>query len=269
MREIQGVGIGLRKELFEPLLATRRRVDWLEIVSENYIAATGRAAAMLDRFNERWPVVPHGVGLSVGSDTPAGYLDGLTALVRHVAPPYISDHLCYSSIGARNYLDLLPLPRHAETVARVVRNARAAQAATSVPLILENITTYAEMPGSTLDESTFLASVAEQAGVGLLLDVNNLYVNAVNQKLDAMELLDQFPLRYVKQLHLAGHTWDGDLLLDTHAAPIAQPVWQLYIEVLKRCGPVPTLIEWDQHIPSLDAVLDQADQARDLMERYA
>jgi hypothetical protein len=266
---IGGVGIGLRKELFEPLLASTRRVDWLEIVSENYLGVAGRAAAMLDRFAERWPIIPHGVGLSLGTAAPTGYLDGLAALIARLAPPYFSDHLCYSSIGARNYLDLLPLPRHAEAVTRVVGNARAAMAATGAPLLLENITTYAEMPGSTLDEAAFLDQIATQAEAGLLLDVNNLYVNAVNQRRPPRELLDAFPLHHVKQLHLAGHSWDGELLLDTHAAPVAPPVWELYIEVLKRCGPVPTLIEWDQHIPSLDAVLDEADRARDLMERYA
>lgn len=266
---IRGVGIGLRKELFEPLWATTRRVDWLEIVSENYLGATGRAEVMLQRFLQRWPIIPHGVGLSIGSETPPGYLDGLAALVRDVKPPYFSDHLCYSSIGARNYLDLLPLPRHEEAVARVVRNARAAKAATGATLILENITTYAEMPGSTMDEAAFLNEVAERAEVGLLFDVNNLYVNAINQGRDPLELLERFPLHHVRQLHLAGHTWDGDLLLDTHAAPISAAVWELYIEVLKRCGPVPTLIEWDQHIPSLEAVLDEADRARDLMEHYA
>lgn len=265
---IEGVGIGLRKELFEPLLATSRRVDWLEIVSENYLDATGRADTMLERFSERWPIVPHGVALSVGSEPPAGYLDALAALVQRIAPPYTSDHACYSSLGARNYLDLLPLPRHEEAVARVVANARAATLATGVPLVLENITTYAEMPGSTMSEAAFLAAIADQAEVGLLLDVNNLYVNAVNQGRSAWDLLEEFPLSHVKQLHLAGHTWDGDVLLDTHAAPIAPQVWELYTEILERCGPVPTLIEWDQHIPSLDAVLDEADRARELMERH-
>ena len=265
---VAGVGIGLRKELFGALSTTERRIDWLEIVSENYLGVTGRAAVMLERFRARWPVIPHGVSLSVGSEIPAGYLDGLAALVRDVSAPYVSDHLCYSTIGARNYLDLLPLPRHAEAVERVVRNARHTMEVVGVPLVLENITTYAEMPGSTMDESTFLEMVAEQAGVGLLLDVNNLYINAVNQRRAPLELLDAFPLKHVRQLHLAGHTWDGELLLDTHAAPIAAPVWELYVNVLERCGAVPTLIEWDQHIPSLDAVLDEADHARALMERH-
>ncbi len=266
---VAGVGIGLRKELFGALSTTERRIDWLEIVSENYLGVTGRAVVMLEKFRARWPIIPHGVSLSVGSEIPAGYLDGLAALVRDVQPAYVSDHLCYSSIGARNYLDLLPLPRHPETVERVVKNARRAMEAVGVPLILENITTYAEMPGSTMDESTFLRTVAEEAGVGLLLDVNNLYINAVNQHRSPVELLDTFPLAHVRQLHLAGHTWDGDLLLDTHAAPIAPEVWELYIQVLDRCGAVPTLIEWDQHIPSLEAVLDEADHARALMEQHA
>ena len=266
---ISGVGIGLRKELFAALSTTERRIDWLEIVSENYINMTGRAAVMLDRFRARWPVIPHGVSLSVGSEIPDGYLDGLATLVRDVEPPYVSDHLCYASIGARNYLDLLPLPRHAEAVERVVRNARRTIEAVGVPLILENITTYAEMPGSTIDEATFLETIAEQAGVGLLLDVNNLYINAVNHRRSPLELLDAFPLKHVRQIHLAGHTWEGGLLLDTHAAPIAPEVWALYVEVLHRCGAIPTLIEWDQHIPSLDDVLDEADRARALMERYA
>jgi uncharacterized protein len=268
MTTLHGVGIGLRKEFYDSLLASGRRFDWLEIVSENYIHATGRAAAMLDKFAARVPIVPHGVGLSIGSATPAGYLDGLAQLVGKIKPAYFSDHLCYSSIGARNYLDLLPLPRHQEAVQRVVRNVQAATAAVGFPIILENITTYAEMPGSEMDEATFLGQVAEQAQCGLLLDVNNLYVNAINHKQDPLVLLDKFPLAHVKQLHLAGHSWDGDLLLDTHSCPVAPPVWDLFVHVLKRCGALPTLIEWDQHIPSVDVVLDQADQARRLMERY-
>ena len=271
MRGLDGVGIGLRKELFEPLLATSRHVDWLEIISENFLDASGRAEVMLDRVGARWPLIPHGVGLSIGNQAPTGYLDRLTTLVRRVAPPFFSDHLCYSSIGARDYLDLLPLPRHDEAIARVVHNARAAQAATGLPLVLENITTYAEMPGSVYDEASFLTQIAEQAGVGLLLDVNNLYLNAINHGQEPRALLERFPLGHVRQVHLGGHTWDPslELWLDTHAAPVAEPVWDLYVEVLERCGPVPTLIEWDQHIPSLDAVLDQADRARALMERFA
>ncbi len=224
---------------------------------------------MLERFRGRWPLIPHGVGLSVGSDAPAGYLDGLGAFLDLVDPPWFSDHLCYSSIDGRTWFDLLPLPRHEEAVARVIRNATAAQRAARRPLILENITTYAQMPGSSMDEAAFLGRVARGADIGLLLDLNNLYVNAVNHGRDPEALLEQFPLEHVRQIHLAGHTREGSLLLDTHAAPVSAAVWGLYALTLKKCGPIPTLIEWDQHIPSLDAVLDQADKARALMERHA
>ncbi|MDP2274247.1 MAG: DUF692 domain-containing protein [Archangium sp.] len=269
MPAVSGVGIGLRRELFDPLLATARRVDWLEVITENFAGLSGRPAVLLERFRARWPLIPHGVGLSVGSAPPEGYLENLAPFVRLLDPPFFSDHLCFSSVGERTWFDLLPLPRHDETVARVVGHARAAQQAVGYPLVLENITTYAEMPGSVFDEATLLRRVAEEAGVGLLLDVNNLYVNAINHGKDPRELLEQFPLEHVRQLHLAGHSRDGELLLDTHAAPVAAPVWELYVAALKRCGPVPTLIEWDQHIPSLNAVLDEADRARALMDRHA
>lgn len=263
---MNGVGVGLRREFADALLATDRRVDWLEIITENFAGLSGRPAAMLERFKERWPLIPHGVGLSVGTVPPEGYLGVLTELVGRLDPPFFSDHLCFSSVGARTWFDLLPLPRHEETIERVVANARTAMKVVGRPLVLENITTYAEMPGSVFDEATFLRRVAEGAGVGLLLDLNNLYVNALNHGLSPDALLEQFPLEHVRQIHLAGFTRDGGLLLDTHAAPVAEPVWALYRTALERCGPVPTLIEWDQNIPSLDAVLDEADKARAIFE---
>lgn len=266
---IRGVGIGLRRELFEPLLASRRRVDWLEIITENFCGLEGRPREMLERFRARWPLIPHGVGLSVGSGPPADYLVALRAFVAQIDAPYFSDHLCFASLGARTWFDLLPLPRNEETVARVAEQAAAAQAAVGRPLILENITTYAEMPGSTMDEATFLREIAQRSGVGLLLDLNNLYVNAVNHGLSAFELLERFPIEHVRQVHLAGHTRERDLLLDTHAATVSDPVWTLYEQTLRRAGALPTLIEWDQHIPSLDAVLDEADKARVIWERHA
>lgn len=268
MRAVAGVGIGLRRELVDGLLATARRVDWLEIITENFLGMDGRPAAILDRLLARWTLVPHGVALSVGSATPAGYLDGLGAFLDRLEAPWFSDHLCFSSVGARTWFDLLPLPRHEEAVARVAANVRAAQQAARRPLILENITAYAEMPGSAFDEPTFLRRVVAETGAGLLLDLNNLYVNAVNHGRSPEAMLEQFPLEHVRQIHLAGHTREGDLLLDTHSAPISAEVWDLYRRTLARCGPVPTLIEWDQQIPSLDAVLDEADRARAAMDRH-
>ncbi len=266
---VRGVGIGLRRELMDSLLTTSRRVDWLELITENFAGLTGKPAVMLERFRSRWPLIPHGVGLSVGSAPPKGYLDTLTGFIAKLDPPWFSDHLCFSSLGDRTWFDLLPLPRHDETVARVATHVEAAQVATGRPLILENITTYAEMPGSEYDEATFLRRVVAASGAGLLLDLNNLYVNAVNHELEPEALLEAFPVEHVRQIHLAGFSKDRGVLLDTHSAPVAAPVWSLYERTLKRCGPVPTLIEWDQHIPSLDAVLDEADTARALMDRFA
>lgn len=266
---MRGVGIGLRREFFEPLLATTRTVDWLEVITENFAGLSGRPAAILARFKERWALIPHGVGLSVGSAAPPGYLETLSHFVRELAPPWFSDHVCFSSVGARTWFDLLPLPRHEEAVERVAANARAAAEATGCRLLLENITTYAQMPGSELDEAAFLERVAQRSGAGLLLDLNNLYVNAVNDGEEPEAALERFPLQHVGQLHLAGHTIDKGLLLDTHSTPVAAPVWALYERTLRACGPLPTLIEWDQHIPSLDAVLDEADKARAIWERFA
>lgn len=268
MRAVAGVGIGLRRELFDAVLSTRRTIDWLEVITENFLGLAGRPAALLERFRDSFALVPHGVGLSVGSSAPAGYLDALVALVAHLDPPWFSDHLCFAFVDGRTWFDLLPLPRHDEAVARAAGNARAAQRAVGRPLILENITTYAQMPGSSLTEAQFLDRVAAEADVGLLLDLNNLYVNAINHGQQPEALLEEFPLGRVRQIHLAGHSREGSVLLDTHAAPVSAPVWDLYVRALKRCGPVPTLVEWDHQIPSLDAVLDEADRARTLLERH-
>ena len=210
----------------------------------------------------------NGVALSVGTTAPAGYLEVVRALIHDLDAPFFSDHLCYASIGAHAFHDLLPLPFHEEAVAVAAANARSAALAVGRPLLLENVTYYASMPGSVLREPEFMGAVLCAAGpeVGVLLDVNNLYVNAVNHGRDPLADLEAFPLASVRQLHLAGHTREGDVLLDTHSAPVAPEVWALYREVLRRTGPLPTLVEWDQHIPNVDAVLDEADRARAILE---
>jgi uncharacterized protein (UPF0276 family) len=265
---LAGVGIGLRREIAEPLLATARHLDWIEVVTENFAGLNGRPCELLRRARDRWRVVPHGVSLSVGSGAPEGYLDVVSSLVRDVDAPFFSDHLCYASVGAHAFLDLLPLPFSAEAVEVAAANAARAAARVGRPLLLENVSYYATMPGGEMDEPTFLGAVLEAAGpdVGLLLDVNNLYVNAVNHGQDPFQALAAFPLSRVRQLHLAGHTREGDVLLDTHSTPIAPQVWELYREVLRCTGPLPTLVEWDQHIPDVDAVLDEADRARAILE---
>lgn len=268
MRRVEGVGIGLRRELVAQAFATTRRIDWVEIVAENYAGERGAARDTLARARDRWPVIPHGVSLSVGSGPPAGYVDEWAELVDFLDPPFASDHLCYASTREHAWLDLLPLPFVEEAVAVAAANARAAAARIGRPLLLENITYYATMPGSMMSERAFVGAVLRAAGpeVGLLLDLNNLFVNATNHGEDPFDALAELPLVAVRQVHLAGYSVEADLLLDTHAAPVAQPVWDLYRELVRAIGPVPTLVEWDQRIPSLDVVLDEVDHAREILE---
>ena len=215
-------------------------------------------------------MVPHGVSLSVGGpDSFTPYARAMAKLARHVDASFFSDHLSYSSIGTTQSFDLLPLPLCEEAVAHVV--ARAAEAARLLerPLVLENITYYALMPGATMSEPAFVRAVIERAGCGLLLDLNNLHLNAKNHGRSAEADLLAMPLAHVRQVHLAGAAREGELLLDTHDRPVADEVWSLFRTLVKQIGPVPTLIEWDQDIPPLDVVLDEADRARAILEEAA
>lgn len=267
MVRIEGVGIGLRKPHYDAVLASSRRIDWLEIVSENFMSVEGRPSDVLSRCRDRFTIIPHGVALSLGSEVAPRYLEELHALVERLDPPFVSDHICVSSSGGVETFDLLPLPFSKAAAAWVGARAREAAAAVARPLVLENITYYARMPGSDLTELDFLKTVLSASGAALLLDVNNLFVNAHNHRFDAFEWLAQLDVP-VAQLHLAGHRPEGRRLIDTHDGPIAGPVWELYVAALRRLGPVPTLIEWDQSVPALDVVLDEADRARRLMDRH-
>ncbi len=262
---LSGVGIGLRRELQDAILETSRRIDWLEIVSENFMQQGGRPREILDACAERFPIVPHGIAASVGTGAREGYASHLAELCAHLAAPFFSDHLCYSSLAGHELFDLLPLPFTELAAERAAANARALSETVGRPLLLENITYYATMPGAEMAEGAFVSRVLEASGAGLLLDVNNVYVNAKNHGEDPLSLLLALPLHRVRQIHLAGFSLDGDVYLDTHSSAVAEPVWALYREALARVGPVPTLIEWDQRIPSLDRVLDEADRARELL----
>ena len=263
---MKGVGIGLRRELHDAILRTNRRIDWLEIVSENFMGVHGRPRYVLDACLERWPIVPHGVAASVGTERTDGYDGSLASLVERVDPAFFSDHLCYAHMQGHESFDLLPLPFTEEAVHAAATRARLIAQRVGRPMLLENITYYAVMPGSTMSEPEFLRRVLDSSGCDLLLDLNNLYLNAINHGQDPCEALAQMPLDRVRQIHLAGYSVEGDLLLDTHSSAIAEPVWSLYRQTVARAGAVPTLIEWDQRIPSLDAVLDEADQARAILE---
>lgn len=267
--ELLGAGIGLRREHFDALPKTARRIDWLEVIPENFLTFGGKPRRTLDACVERWPIVSHGLSLNLGGPDvlDAAYLDQLRSLTRRLASPFFSDHLAYSALGGRQLHDLLPLPFSREAVAHVVPRLRQAMDAVELPFALENPTYYARMPGSELDEAAFLRAVAEEADCGLLLDVNNVYVNSRNHGYDPKAFLEALPLERVVQVHLAGHHLRGELIIDTHGAPVADPVWELYRYLLSRIGPVSTLIEWDHELPALEVVLDEADRARTLLQQ--
>lgn len=262
-----GAGVGLRREFFAELPATARAVDWLEIVPENFMTFGGRPKAVLDQCRERWTVLPHGTALDIGGLDPLSdeYVEKLAALVRRVDAPFFSDHLCYSRIDGRYLHDLLPLPFTDEVVEHVAARAREVTTRVERPFLLENPTYYAQMPGASLDEATFIRRILEEADCGMLLDVNNVYVNAKNHGYDARAFIDALPHERVVQIHLAGHDVTEDAIIDTHGQPVCEEVWALYRYTLQKTGKVSTLIEWDHAIPSMSAVLDQADRARQLL----
>ncbi len=264
---LHGFGLGLRPQHYDALLAGTAHVDWLEVLSENYLVAGGRPRWMLDRMIERWPVALHGVSLDIGGSDPLDrdYLRALRGLVRHARPRIVSDHLCWTRHGGVQFHDLLPLPQNDDTVRHVAARVRQVQDALGVPLVLENVSSYLRFAGDTLDEAQFLSAVVAESGCGLLLDVNNVFVNAHNHGFDAVAFLDRLPRHAIRQIHLAGHTLDArgsGLLIDTHDTPVPDGVWQLYREAVRRFGAVPAMIERDDHVPPLDVLLAELDTAR-------
>ena len=264
-----GFGLGLRPTHYAALLEAPRRIDWLEAISENYLVPGGKPLVMLEALRERYPVVLHGVSMSVGSvrGLDARYLRALAALADRVQPLWISDHLCWTGVHGRQLHDLLPLPYSEEALRVVVRNVGQAQDALGRRLVLENVSSYAEYRASTMTEWEFLAAVAQEADCLLLLDVNNVYVSSVNHGYDAARFIDAMPAERVQQIHLAGHRHYGTHIVDTHDQPVADPVWALYQRACTRLGAVATLIERDDRIPPLDALLGELDQARAVAAR--
>ena len=257
-------GLGLRPAHYGAFLAQARRVDWLEIISDNYMVPGGKPLAMLDAIRERYPMVMHGVALSIGAvngPDPA-YLRRLAALARRVQPMWVSDHLCWTGVHGRPLHDLLPLPYSEEALRVVVRNVQQVQDALGRRILLENVSSYVEFTASRMNEWDFVRRVGEEADCELLLDVNNIHVSAVNHGFDALTYLHHMPRQRVRQIHLAGHTDNGDHLVDTHDHPVAGAVWSLYRQALQILGPVPTMIERDDHIPPLDELVDELDVAR-------
>ena len=261
-----GFGLGLRTPHYSDFLESPQRVDWLEILSDNYLVPGGKPLVMLDAIRADYPVVMHGVALSIGAaDGPdRAYLAALAALSRRVEPLWISDHLCWTGVHGRVLHDLYPLPYTDASIDVVVRNVHIAQEVLKRPLVLENVSSYVSFEASEMTEWEFITEVCQRTGCRLLLDVNNIHVSSVNHGFDARAFLRGVPADRVQQIHLAGHTDHGDHLIDTHDHPVADPVWALYAEALARLGPVATMIERDDRIPPLAELVCELDRAREI-----
>jgi uncharacterized protein (UPF0276 family) len=258
-----GHGIGLRPPHYAEVVATAPAVDWFEVISENFMVEGGNPRRVLRAVRERYPVVLHGVSLSLGSVDPLDerYLDRLAALAAEVQPAWISDHLCWSSFGGHTGHDLWPLPFTEEALGHLVPRVRRVQERLGRRILVENVSSYVQFASSTLSEWEFLAELARRADCGLLLDVNNVYVSAHNHGFSADDFLRGIPPERVGQMHLAGHSDAGTHLLDTHDHPVCDPVWDLYRRAVERFGAVSTLIERDDHIPPLAEVVAESHQA--------
>lgn len=264
-----GFGLGLRPDHYPDFLREPQPVDWLEIISENYMVPGGKPLAMLDAIRTDYPMVMHGVSLSIGSDEPLDmdYLAALKALERRVEPLWISDHLCWTGINAHNTHDLLPLPYDAPALDCVVENIGRVQDYLGRRILIENPSSYVTFRSSDRSEWEFLAEMAGRADCVLLLDVNNIYVSARNHGFDPEDYLAGLPADRIQQIHLAGHSDMGDYVIDTHDADVCDAVWDLYASAIRRFGSVATMIERDDAIPPLADVLAELDCARALAAR--
>jgi uncharacterized protein (UPF0276 family) len=264
-----GFGLGLRVEHYEAVLAERPPIDWLEVLTENYLVPGGKPLHYLGRIRERFPVAMHGVSLSIGSSAPLDheYLRQLKALARRIEPEWVSDHLCWTGVAGRNTHDLLPLPYTEEALEHVVRRVRTVQDVLERRILLENVSSYVSFRDAPHTEGQFLAAIAARADCLILLDVNNIYVSSVNHEFDPLEYLNAIPPERVQQIHLAGHEDHGNYLVDTHDHPVRDAVWDLYAAALRRCGAVSTMIERDDHIPPLAELCAELEQARALSAR--
>lgn len=263
-------GIGLRFEHIDRILAETPEIPWLEVLVDNYLVPGSVQQDYLAAAREKYPLSFHGVGMSLGSTDPFDeeYFKRLKPLLDQINPIRISDHLCWTAVHGQVTHDLIPLPYTDETVHYVAGRIREAQDRLERELIVENVSSYLQYKQSAMTEWEFFTAVAEEADCGMLLDVNNIYVSAVNHEFDALDYLNAIPAKRVRQIHLAGYEDRGTHLLDTHGHAVTDPVWTLYAEATQRVGALPTLIEWDNDVPELEVLLAEADKAHNIQLNY-
>lgn len=266
---IEGFGLGLRVEHYRDFAdGPPQAVDWLEILSDNYLVPGGKPLHFLDRIRADYPMVMHGVALSIGGTDPldTDYLHAIRALAERIEPGWISDHLCWTGVDHHNLHDLLPMPYTEAMLRHLTGRIDQAQAILGRPLVLENVSSYIAYAADEMPEWAFIAELTRRTGCQLLLDVNNVFVSSVNHRFDAHAFIDAVPAEQVVQIHLAGHEDQGDLLIDTHDHPIRDEVFALYAHALERLGPVPTMIERDDRIPPLPELIAELDKVRQVAD---
>jgi uncharacterized protein (UPF0276 family) len=270
MMTLAGFGLGLRTPHYEAVLNEPHAIDWLEVITENYLVPGGKPLDYLERIRRRFPLVMHGVSLSIGSTDPVDfeYLAQVRALAARIEPHWISDHLCWTGIEGRNLHDLLPLPYTEEALTSVVERVGQVQDALGRQILLENVSSYLTYRASDMSEWEFLREVAQRADCAILLDINNIYVSSVNHGFDPLTYLQSMPKDRVRQFHLAGHSDLEGHLIDTHDHPIVEPVWDLYCAAVAQFGAVPTMIERDENIPPLGELVAELQIARELGRRH-
>lgn len=261
-----GSGVGLRPKHFDYILENKPPAGWFEALTENYLGTEGRAPKVLKSISERYPVVLHGVSMSIGGTDPLNrpYLENLKALAESVSAKWISDHLCWTGVSGVNAHDLFPLPYNEATLKHVIQRVREVQDLLEQPILLENPSSYLSYKTSTMTEWEFLSELAIGAGCGLLLDVNNVYISAKNQGFDPLEYIDGLPASRVGQFHIAGHTVYPNYILDSHIGPVPQGVWQVFEYAIRKIGKRSSLLEWDEKIPDFNTLLNEASK----MDRY-
>lgn len=261
-----GFGLGLRTEHYDTILNETPPIDWFEIITENFLVSGGKPIYYLQKIRERYPIVMHGVSLSIGSSDPLDfdYLKQVKALANSINPPWISDHLCWTGIKGKNMHDLLPLPYTEESIKHVVTRIQQVQDFLGQRILLENVSSYVTYNQSMMPEWEFITEISNEADCLILLDVNNIYVSAINHEFDPLDYISFIPADRVYQIHLAGHSNMGDYAIDTHDHDIIDPVWSLYAATLSQLGMISTMIERDGNIPPLANLMEELNQARQL-----
>ncbi|ABQ55659.1 DUF692 domain-containing protein [Legionella pneumophila serogroup 1] len=261
-----GFGLGLRPNYYEEILTSKPDLDWFEILTENYLIPGGKPLYYLDKIREHYSIVMHGVSLSLGSTDPLNwdYLKQVQELASRIEPVWISDHLCWTGVHGLNTHDLLPVPYTTEAIQHIVSRIQEIQDFLKRPFLIENVSSYLTYKQSEMSEWDFILEIVKQSGCYLLLDVNNVYVSSFNHNFDPMAYINSMPPGRVAQIHLAGHTSHGDYIIDTHNAPVIEPVWDLYEATIQRLGPVSTMIERDDNMPDFSELLSEINHAKRL-----